>query len=175
MCLVAKINLQRVDIKARVTRCNFPCNLSCNVGKRSPLQVAGDILHAAILGCNLQWFQEKSLQPLQKVESSSTASFTMCDFLCNLCCIGVARQVAGRLPSVTCPLGNLSHSFSELATIAKSKAWYPYSRNGRRIYLRRCFKEYFTAYNTSITSISFERSILVIITTIWRPCHVWKA
>ena len=35
--------------EASVTRCNFPCNLSCNVGKRNPLQIAGEVLHIEIL------------------------------------------------------------------------------------------------------------------------------
>ena len=41
---------------AGILRCNFPCNLSCNVGKRNPLQVAEVMLYVAISDCNLQWF-----------------------------------------------------------------------------------------------------------------------
>ena len=37
---------------------------------------------------------KKSLQSLQKLEPSSTVSVTQYDFLCNLCCNCVARQVA---------------------------------------------------------------------------------
>ena len=43
----------------------------------------------------------------------------------------------------------------------------------------KAFMEPFTedskAVNTSIVSISHERSILVIIATKWRPNHNWKA
>ena len=41
---------------------------------------------------------------LQKVERSSTAGITWCNFRCNLSCNGVARQATGRLQRVTCPL-----------------------------------------------------------------------
>ena len=53
-------SLQKVERSsaASVTRCNFLCKLSRNIGKRNPLQVARDILHVAISGCNLQWFQK---------------------------------------------------------------------------------------------------------------------
>ena len=37
---------------------------------------------------------KKSPQSLQKVRPSSAASATQCNFLCNLCCNGIARQVA---------------------------------------------------------------------------------
>ena len=67
---------------------------------------------------------KKSLQSLQEVETSSAASITQCNFACNLRCIGVARQVAGRLQHVTYPLYNLSHNFFGLATIAQSGAWF---------------------------------------------------
>ena len=85
------------------------------------LQVAGDMLHVAILGGNLQWLQ-KSLQSLQEVESSSTASDTWCNFLCNLCCNGVAKKVAGRSQRVTCPLCNLYHNFLGLQKLHISRA-----------------------------------------------------
>ena len=42
-------------------------------------------------------------------------------FPCNLSRNGVARQVADRLQSVTCPLCNLSRNFFWLGTIAQSK------------------------------------------------------
>ena len=32
-------------IEAGLTRDNFPCNLSCRVGKKNPLQVAADVVH----------------------------------------------------------------------------------------------------------------------------------
>ena len=51
----------------------FPCNLSHNFLRRNPLQGVGDMLHIAVLGCNLQWFQ-KSLQLLQIVERSPVSS-----------------------------------------------------------------------------------------------------
>ena len=38
----------------------FPFNLPRITGKRNLLQVARDMLHIAMLGCNLQWFQEFS-------------------------------------------------------------------------------------------------------------------
>ena len=41
---------------------------------------------------------------VQKVEPSSTGSVARCEVLCNLCCNGVAIQVAGKLRRVTCPL-----------------------------------------------------------------------
>ena len=46
--------------------CNYPCNLSPNAGKRNPLQVAEIVLHAAILGCNLQWFQNNPYNRCRK-------------------------------------------------------------------------------------------------------------
>ena len=47
---------------------------------------------------------KQSLPSLKKVETSSGASVTHCNFLC---CNGVARQVSGRLQRVTRPLCNL--------------------------------------------------------------------
>ena len=45
-------------------------------------QVAGDMLNAAVSSHNFQWFQI-SLQSLEKVEPTSTACVTLCNFLCN--------------------------------------------------------------------------------------------
>ena len=53
--------------------------------------------------------------------------------------------------------------------ITVSKAWYPYSRDNRRKYLRLCSKQGFKAFIISTANIFFERSLLGIITTIWWP------
>ena len=105
--------------------------------KKDQLQVAGDISHAVVSGCNLQWFKKtlqsqaatcngfkRSLQSLQKIEPSSTAGVTQCKFLCNLCCNGFARQVAGRLERVTCPIINLQRLHKvELCSNSTMIAW----------------------------------------------------
>ena len=65
---------------------------------------------------------KKSLQSLQEAESSSAASVRRCIFLCNLCCNGVARKVAGRLQRATFSRCNLSCNFFRLAAIAQSRA-----------------------------------------------------
>ena len=80
----------------------------CNVIKKSWAAACNDV--------------KTSLRSLQKVESSSTASVTRCNFLCNLCCSGFARQVAGWLQRLTCPFCNLPRNCFGLATIAQSRA-----------------------------------------------------
>ena len=73
-----------------VTQCNFSCNLSRNIGRRNPLQVAEDILHFAISSCSSLLVSKSSMQSLQKIEPSST--------LCKSCnAKNVARQVAKRV------------------------------------------------------------------------------
>ena len=57
---------------------------------------------------------------IEKVEPSSAANVMQCKSRCN----GAMREVAGRLPYVTCPLSHLFHSFFRLAAIAQSRAWY---------------------------------------------------
>ena len=54
--------------------------------------------------------------------------------------------------------------------------WFPFCCNDHRICLLRFFKEDFKAVNTSLTSISCERSILIIITTTQshRPRSIYK-
>ena len=67
---------------------------------RAALQLAMVSINTLICCYNLQRF-EKSLQLLRKVKPISTASVTRCNFLCNLCCNSVGRQVAVRdMPSV---------------------------------------------------------------------------
>ena len=44
---VGSTPLDQEGLKADVTRCNFPCNLSHDVGRRNPLQVAEDMLYVA--------------------------------------------------------------------------------------------------------------------------------
>ena len=111
------------NLKANITRCNFSCNLSRNVEKEIyyKLQETRYTLQSRAAACN---GFKKSLQSLQKLEPRSTAIVTRCDFLCNLCCNGVARQVTVRLQHVTCSLCNLSCNFFGLATIAESRAWF---------------------------------------------------
>ena len=46
------------------------------------------------------------------------------------------------------------------------------SCNHRRTCLQRCFKWDFKAFNISTANISYERSILVIITSMQRPSHI---
>ena len=72
------------SLKASVTRRNVLCNLSRNVGKRNPLEVAEEVLHVYNLWLN--WFSRfkiilqslaatcNGLQSLHKAEPSSTAS-----------------------------------------------------------------------------------------------------
>ena len=119
---------------ACVIRCNFPYNLSRNVDKRNSLQVAGETCYT--LQSRPAMFKKKPLQSraaacnefkkfsaiVEKVRPSSTASVIRCNFLCNSCCNDVARQVAGRLQRLTCPLCNLSRSFFGRTAIAQSKA-----------------------------------------------------
>ena len=50
-----------------------------------------------------------SLQSLQKVEPRSTAIVTRYNVLCNLCCNGIARQVAGMLQYVHCMKPRVSY------------------------------------------------------------------
>ena len=62
---------------------------------------------------------KKPLQSWRKTEPSSTADVTRCNFLCNLCYNGVARQVAGGLQHVTCSLCYLSGNFWGLQQLEK--------------------------------------------------------
>ena len=64
---------------------------------------------------------KKSLQSSRKADPSSTTSATRCNFLCNLCGNGDARQVTDRLQRVTYPVCNLYRNFLGLATIAPGK------------------------------------------------------
>ena len=67
---------------------------------------------------------KKSLQSLGKVEPISIACVTRSNFLCNLCCNGVARQLEGILQCVTYPLCSLSYNSLGLATITQKRARY---------------------------------------------------
>ena len=62
---------------------------------------------------------KRSLQSLKKVKPSSTASVYMVQFSFLLCCNGVARQVAGILQYVTCPLFNLFRNFLSFQQLHK--------------------------------------------------------
>ena len=57
---------------------------------------------------------KKSVQSLQRIERSSTASATQRKIFCNL-------QVADKLQRVTCPLCNFSRNFFTLTTTAQSR------------------------------------------------------
>ena len=57
----------------------------------------------------------------KKRQPSSTVSVAPCNFLCKVCCNGVAKQVAGGLHHLTCPLCNLSRNFFGLEMIAQSR------------------------------------------------------
>ena len=57
------------------------------------------------------WGGGRQLLPLPPpLATALTASIPRYNFLCNLCCNGVAKQVAGRLQRVVCPLCNLSRN-----------------------------------------------------------------
>ena len=92
------------------------------------------------------------MSSLQKVELSFTASVTQCKFLCNLCCFGAARQVAGRLQRVMCTISNLSRNFLGFATMTITQ-----SRNRGHSYLMLLTHVGFTS---KIESDTF-RSVLI--------------
>ena len=62
---------------------------------------------------------KESLQSLHKVESSSTAGITGCNFLCNLCCNGVARKLHVGLACNTLSLQLVSQLFLGLQQLHK--------------------------------------------------------
>ena len=79
------------------------CNRCKNYNRALQLVLHGAIFFATCLAtlekkvhCKLQetCYMQKSLESLQELQSSSTAGVTWCNFLCNLCCNGVARKVA---------------------------------------------------------------------------------
>ena len=61
----------------------------------------------------------KCLQSLQEVESSSIPSVTRYNFLFNLCCNGVVKQIAGTLRRVICPLATCLATFLGLYQLHK--------------------------------------------------------
>ena len=79
--LKCSVKIGKVTLSLVYYTMQFPFQLVSRCWQKSPLQVARDMLLAAMSGCNLQWF-EKSLQLLQKVEPQLLQAQKSCETSC---------------------------------------------------------------------------------------------